>query len=82
MTSTAWWTSVADGFDTVTVGNAVRARRWHVVSQQVGAIGHALTYGHSQIIDPLGRIVADTGQKVGMVIWTTDLMLDAHLAVE
>jgi len=77
VTSSAWWTSVAGGWDEVTKGNAVRAKRWHVVSQQVGTVGHAQVYGHSQVVDPLGRIVGDTGAKEGLVMWPTDIMIDA-----
>ncbi|MEK7676534.1 MAG: carbon-nitrogen hydrolase family protein [Verrucomicrobiota bacterium] len=77
LTSSAWWNRDASSWDAVTVANAVQSKRWHVVSQQVGAVGHAQCYGHSQIVDPLGRIVCDTGAKEGLVMWPTDIMIDA-----
>jgi predicted amidohydrolase len=76
VTSSAWWTSVAWAWDLMTVTNAVLAGRWHVVSQQVGTIGHAQCYGHSRAVDPLGRIVCDSGATVGMVLWATDRVTD------
>ncbi len=77
VTSSAWWNSVADSWDALTKENAVRANRWHVASQQVGAIGYAQCYGHSQIVDPLGRIVGDTGAMEDLVIWPTDILINA-----
>ncbi len=79
VTSSAWWNSVADSWDAVTKENAVRAKRWHVASQQVGAIGHAQCYGHSQIVDPLGQIVCDTGAAEGLVMWATDTLIDVRI---
>ena len=76
VTSSAWWTSAAYGWDLCTVTNAVLSRRWHVVSQQVGTVGHAQCYGHSRVVDPLGRIVCDSGASQGMVIWATDRVTD------
>lgn len=76
VTASAWPANPNPQWDEATAGNAARARRWHVVSNLVGPVGYA-TYGHSRVVDPLGRIVADTGQKEGMVVWATDLMIDA-----
>jgi predicted amidohydrolase len=76
VTSSAWWNSVAWAWDAVTVTNAVLAGRWHVVSQQVGTIGYSQCYGHSRVVDPLGRIVCDSGASQGMVIWATDRVTD------
>jgi predicted amidohydrolase len=78
VTSSAWWNRDASSWDAVTVANAVQSKRWHVVSEQVGAVGHAQCYGHSQIVDPLGRIVGDTGAAEGLVVWPTDIMIDAR----
>ena len=78
VTSSAWWTSVADSWAPVTVENALRARRWHVASQQVGDIGHAQCCGHSLIVDPKGTIVCDTGTSEGLVMWATDILIGAR----
>jgi predicted amidohydrolase len=78
LSSSAWWSSVAYAWDMVTVTNAVQAKRWHVVSEQVGTIGHALCYGHSRIVDPQGTIVCDTGSSEGLVTWVTDILIDAN----
>ena len=77
VTSSAWWTSVAYNWDLFTVGNAVQSKRWHVVSQQVGTVGHVQVYGHSRVVNPKGTIVCDTGATEGLVIWATDIMIDA-----
>jgi predicted amidohydrolase len=79
VTSSAWWTSVGASWGAVTKENALRAKRWHVASQQVGAIGHAQCYGHSQVVDPLGRIVCDTGAAEGLVMWATDILIDVRI---
>jgi len=73
----AFWTSAAAWWDGATVGNAKLSGLWHVASDQVGTIGHCLCYGHGRVVDSLGRIVCDTGPKEGMVVWSTDLMIDA-----
>jgi predicted amidohydrolase len=78
VSSSAWWTSGANSWAPVTVENAIRGNRWHVASQQVGAIGHVQVYGHSLIIDPKGTIVCDTGTGAGLVRWATDILIDAR----
>jgi predicted amidohydrolase len=60
------------------VQNAVLSRRWHVVSQQVGTVGHVQVYGHSRVVDPKGTIVCDTGTGEGLVMWATDILIDAR----
>ncbi len=79
VSSSAWWTSVGSWWDTATVTNAVLAKRWHIVSEQTGMIGYANCYGHSRVVDPLGRIVCDTGAAPGMVVWATDRVTDARI---
>jgi predicted amidohydrolase len=78
VTPSAWWSSSPDGYDVVTVQNAVLSRRWHVVSQQVGTVGHVQVYGHSRVVDPKGTIVCDTGTGEGLVMWATDILIDAR----
>jgi predicted amidohydrolase len=58
----------------------VRSGRWHVVSNQVGAVGHAVCNGHSRVVDPSGRVVVDTGARKGIVMWSTDMTVDAEVA--
>lgn len=79
VTVTGYWTGWDDLYDLATTGNASLANRWHVVANQVGRIGYLVCIGHSRIVDPLGRIVCDTGAGEGMVIWETDLLTDATL---
>jgi predicted amidohydrolase len=57
-----------------------RARAWEnqcyvVTSNIVGRadVGGVAYYGHSRIIDPLGRVLADTGDEEGIVFADTDL---------
>lgn len=56
-----------------------QAKLWHVVSDQVGWMGHYTAYGHSRIVDLNGNIVADTGAKEGMAVAETDLLIDASI---
>ena len=78
VTCSAWWSSGASSWAEATVLNAVQANRWHVASQQVGTVGHVQVYGHSQIVDPKGRIVCDTGAMADLVIWATDILIDVR----
>lgn len=78
VTSSAWWSTAGSDYENVTTGNAAQARRWHVISDQLGLGGHVQTYGHSRVVDPRGRIICDTGAKEGMVLWSTDLLTDAR----
>jgi predicted amidohydrolase len=80
VTSSAWWSSVASWYEGYTVQNAVRSGRWHVVSNQVGAVGHAVCNGHSRVVYPSGRVVVDTGARKGIVMWSTDMTVDAEVA--
>ena len=77
VTSSGWPVDYGGGWDQYTTGNASQAKRWHVVSNQVGAAGHINGYGHSRVVDPNGRIVCDTGAMEGLVMWATDILIDA-----
>lgn len=76
VTVSAWPAANGGLYDSRTKQNASQTQLWHIVSNQVGTVGHALDYGHSRIIDPDGNIVADTGQKEGMVIAEIGLLID------
>ena len=71
------WPSYSRGYyDDATKANAMRAERWHVVSNQVGAVTRDLKdCGHARVIDPTGEIVVDTGDEEGMVMAETDLLI-------
>ncbi|HEY5911991.1 MAG TPA: carbon-nitrogen hydrolase family protein [Verrucomicrobiae bacterium] len=77
VTSSAWSSSYGSDYDNGTIGNAFQARRWHVISDQVGPDGHNQSYGHSRVVDPGGKIACDTGAREGMALWSTDLLIDA-----
>ncbi|MFX1604104.1 MAG: nitrilase-related carbon-nitrogen hydrolase, partial [Promethearchaeota archaeon] len=62
-------------YERFTVDNAAEARLWHVVSNQVGLVGHGEDYGHSRIVNPDGEIVADTGGREGMAVAEIDLRI-------
>ncbi len=68
VTASAWISGAGGTYESLTKGNAYESRRWHIVADQVGQIGHVTGYGHSRIIDPTGVVVADTGAQEGMVI--------------
>jgi len=77
LVTVASWLGGGSGlYDRVTRQNAYLARRWYVVSNQVGSAGHMIGYGHSRIVAPDGDIIADTGGEEGMVIGETDIMID------
>ena len=78
VTCSAWGSNGGDSWAPVTVENAIRANRWDVASQQVGLIGHVDVYGHSLIVDPKGTIVCDSGTGQGLVMWATDILIDAR----
>jgi predicted amidohydrolase len=77
VTASAWPSYAGGLYDQHTKQNASLAQLWHVVSNQVGSVGHTTDYGHSRIIDPNGNVIADTGSAEGMVIAETDLLIDA-----
>jgi len=70
VTVSAWLASFSSYYENRTKQTAIEANRWHIVSNQVGIVGHSRDYGHSRIINPDGEVVADTGDQEGMVIAT------------
>ena len=78
VTSSAWYSGSASTYDQVTTSNALQARRWHVVSDQTGIGGMIPVLGHSRVVDSQGRIVCDTGTGEGLVMWATDILIDAR----
>jgi len=53
------------------------ANRWHVIAEQVGLVGHAQCYGYSRIVDPHGTVICDSGTAEGLIVWSTDILVDA-----
>ena len=76
VTISAWPSTQPWIYDDGTQRNASESQRWHIVSNQVGSVGHTTNYGHSRIIDPDGNIVADTGPNEGIVIAETNLLIE------
>ena len=81
VTVSAWPDNAGKIYEHVTKLNASKAGCWHVVANQVGSVGHATDYGHSRIIDPGGRLLADTGSVEGMVIEKTTLLIDPAVVI-
>jgi predicted amidohydrolase len=73
-----WFTAAEGSWDQYTIGDASRTKRWYVATDQVGQVGYLTTIGRSRVVDPLGRIVCDTGAKEGMVVCSMDLIIDAN----
>jgi predicted amidohydrolase len=81
--STAWSLSDPEAgdndvwLDQYTLYDRVRAAengRWFVSSNFVGELGGLEFFGMSQIVDPLGRVVATTGtDRVGLVFADVDV---------
>lgn len=76
VTVSAWPVEGGHDYEGVTVQNARACDCWHVVADQVGKVGYGPDYGHSRIVDPSGKVVADTGSDEGMVIAETGLFID------
>jgi predicted amidohydrolase len=72
VTVSAWPSFAGLIYEEVSKKNAVDTGCWHIVSNQVGSVGHAVNYGHSRIIAPNGEIIVDTGAEEGMIISTID----------
>ena len=68
VTVSAWSAGSGGKYESRARQNASQSGCWHVVSDQVGAVGQATDYGHSMVINPDGDTVADTGQTEGMVL--------------
>ena len=80
VTVSAWPRQAGDSYERFTVDNATEARRWHVVSNQVGLVGHGEDYGHSRIVHPDGEIVADTGGREGIAVAEIELRIGRDAA--
>jgi predicted amidohydrolase len=63
-------------YDRTVTKTARQCACWHVVSNQVGTVGYNQDYGHSKVLNPSGEVIADTGEKEGMVVVQTDLLVD------
>ncbi|KAA8999439.1 carbon-nitrogen hydrolase family protein [Affinibrenneria salicis] len=55
---------------------ALENQCWMVESNLFGQHGNLHYHGHSRIIDPLGRIVADTGPAAGLALATVDIQAE------
>jgi predicted amidohydrolase len=62
-------------YELLTTANALMNQVWIVQADQIGkALRSSLyCYGHSRIIDPMGRIVADTKYNEGLAIATVNI---------
>ncbi len=61
------------------IADAQKTNRWLVVSDHKGKSGHATGFGlgHSCVVHPNGRILADTNGSEGLVVVRTDLWVDS-----
>ncbi len=63
---------------TLVQARAIETQSWVIASAQTGTHdreGKRRSFGHSLIVDPWGRVVADAGQSVGYVVVDMDLNL-------
>jgi len=79
VTVAAWPVCVGEAYENLSKQNALQAKSWHIVSDQVGTVGQYAAYGHSRIIAPNGNVMADTGPTEGMVVAETNLLIDASV---
>ncbi|MDI6856856.1 MAG: carbon-nitrogen hydrolase family protein [Dehalococcoidia bacterium] len=65
---TAWPKIRGDLYDLFDRARAAENECWFLSADQVGACdqGKLVFYGHSRIIDPLGNVLADTGEDEGV----------------
>ena len=75
VTVSAWPAGDGSRYGRRVTHHAREARLWHIVADQVGPGGRFLDYGHSQIVNPYGVVVADTGAIEGIVVAETEIML-------
>jgi predicted amidohydrolase len=59
VTASAWPAMAGGEYERAAVQNASKCNCWHVVSDQTGKVGYATDYGHSSIIDPNGKVIAE-----------------------
>lgn len=78
VTVSGWPESGGTYYDSAVSKNAVACNCWHVVSNQVGAVGYGSMYGHSVVINPKGEVVSTTGAKEGMVVTVTGYQVDSR----
>lgn len=81
--STAWGMIGTDpakdyqgySYDLFTKANAMMNQVWMVHADQLGASTRSNhpCYGHSRIVDPMGRVVVDTGYNEGLALAKVDL---------
>ena len=66
---TAWPKQYSRGYDLMTRVRAMENHRWFISSGQIGSCGQSETeyYGHSRIIDPAGRVIAEAAEE-GMIV--------------
>jgi predicted amidohydrolase len=65
---TAWPKAAGFLYDVFDRARAAENECWYLSSDQVGPSdrGELVFYGHSRIIDPLGNVLADTGEEEGI----------------
>ncbi len=76
---TAWPIFLRHQYDIFSKARAAENHRWYICSNQVGRCdrGDMEYYGHSRIIDPRGRVVAETGDgEEGLALATIDVEAD------
>jgi predicted amidohydrolase len=73
VTIAAWQKHQGMYLNSTAQSTAAQNKRWHIVSNQVGRQEHMMTYGHSVIVSPDGKFVADTGEEEGMAVAETGL---------
>jgi predicted amidohydrolase len=72
----AWFDTVSDLYDESTQKTATLCKCWSIVSGVTGPFGHFDGIGRSQILNPAGEILADTGESEGMIVLETGLTID------
>ena len=77
VTVSGWPANGGAYYDSFAAKNALACNCWHIVSNQVGAVGYGSMYGHSVVITPRGEVVVTTGSEQGMVVTEIAYQVDS-----
>ena len=69
----AWEKERAFVFEGIVAARAIENIAYVICVNQTGALGNTQFYGGSRIVDPLGRIICQMGDEVGLAVSEIDL---------
>ena len=67
-------------YDTLTRSNAITNQMFFISSNQTGPTGRFNYYGHSRIVSPAGKVLADSGREEKLATATVDIAQEIDVA--